>query len=129
MSLPQTLSSQDVTLPHIPELYNPSFLDVLVPNRDVECKSNEGTQDSHPMIDALQANAHQTRTQNHSPAYDSTLSPTLDAFQTLRPWCFGADLDGILKKAWKEDAELTLRIIWNSRSIHDGKNDREVFYQ
>lgn len=131
-------SSQNVTLPVIPELYDPNFLDVLLPKRDaplavdVEMKEPEPT---HPMIDALMTTENRTRTTNNDPAYASSLSPTLDLFHTLRPECWSYDMPGEpslsekLEKAWKENPELTLRLIWNSRSIHDGKSDREVFYQ
>ncbi|KIP08703.1 hypothetical protein PHLGIDRAFT_68973 [Phlebiopsis gigantea 11061_1 CR5-6] len=86
------------------------------------------------MIDALMTTENRTRTTNDDPAYASTLSPTLDLFQALRPECWADDLDGVplstkLEKAWQENPELTLRLIWNSRSIHDGKSDRELFYQ
>ncbi|EKM53550.1 uncharacterized protein PHACADRAFT_163867 [Phanerochaete carnosa HHB-10118-sp] len=72
-------------------------------------------------MDALKAAANRTLTENWDPAYKSTLSPTLDAFQSLRPGWFDSDLGDTLKKAWAVDPEVTLRIIWNSRSIHDGK--------
>jgi hypothetical protein len=35
----------------------------------------------------------------------------------------------LLAKAWEEDPSLTLRIIWNTRSIHNGKGDKELFYR
>ena len=80
-------------------------------------------------MDALKATSHRTLTDNLDAAYSSTGSPTLDAFYSVRPGCFDPELGGVLEKAWAEDPELTLRIIWNSRSIHDGKGDKEVFYQ
>ncbi|KIJ06903.1 hypothetical protein PAXINDRAFT_51147, partial [Paxillus involutus ATCC 200175] len=33
----------------------------------------------------------------------------------------------MLENAWSEDPVLTVRIIWNARSIHDGKGDKELF--
>ncbi|KAF7798954.1 hypothetical protein EIP86_010183 [Pleurotus ostreatoroseus] len=81
------------------------------------------------MIEALKANANHVLTTNNSPAYKSTLSPTLDAFQFLRPGCDAHSFSNYLEKAWHEDPILTLRLIWNLRSIHDGKNDKELFYQ
>ena len=83
----------------------------------------------NPMMDALKATAHRTFTENGAPAYSSTTSPLLDAFQGLRPHARGDNIFPLLDRAWKEDPELTLRIIWNARSIHDGKGEREVFYQ
>ena len=32
-------------------------------------------------------------------------------------------------QAWAEDPDLTLKIIWNLRSIHDGKSEKEGFYR
>lgn len=130
MAPPAAASSQIVTIPVIPELYDPNFLDVLLPKRDVplsmEVRPAEAT---HPMIDALKTTTNRTRTTNNDPAYSSTLSSTLDAFQAFKPHCADSKLNDILPKAWDEDPALTLRIIWNSRSIHDGKSDRESFYQ
>jgi hypothetical protein len=132
-TLAAAASSQNVTLPDIPELYNPNFLDVLLPAVDVKTstsapKSSTSTP-RNPMIDALQATAKQTFTENLAPAYSSTGSPTLDAFQFLKGHVSERQFNTYLKKAWDEDSSLTLRIIWNLRSIHDGKGDKETFYR
>ncbi|KAG2062726.1 hypothetical protein BDR04DRAFT_1235663, partial [Suillus decipiens] len=63
-----------------------------------------------------------------SPAFSSTLSATLDAFNGIRPGVSGSSVDNYLFKAWAEDPALTLRIIWSLRSIHDGKGEKELFY-
>ncbi|KAJ7662973.1 hypothetical protein B0H17DRAFT_1171606 [Mycena rosella] len=81
------------------------------------------------MIDALHESSHRTYTENGAPAYNSTLSPTLDAFQKLKPYLYGEQVGNLLEKAWEEDPDLTLKIIWNMRSIHDGKAEREGFYR
>lgn len=124
-----TSTCQDVTIPVIPELYDPNFLDVLLPKDDAPPVPAKVQEPSHPMIDALKASVNRTRTTNNDPAYASTLSATLDAFQALKPHYFDTKLHHILADAWAEDPALTLRIIWNSRSIHDGKGDRNIFYQ
>ena len=99
-------SSQNVTLPVISELYNPDFLDVLLPELDGASPVQvEGPGPRHPMIDALQATASRTRTTNNDPAYASTLSPTLDAFHALKPQNFDTGLNDVLAKAWKEDPD------------------------
>jgi len=131
MSLPAALgTSQRVTLPVISELYNPDFLDILVPARDASEPMVE-VKDEHqnPMMEALKTSANYTYTANGAQAYSSTLSDTLDAFNMLRPYATGDEIFSSLDKAWKEDPAMSLRIIWNSRSIHDGKGDKEVFYQ
>ncbi|GJE97339.1 hypothetical protein PsYK624_135550 [Phanerochaete sordida] len=61
--------------------------------------------------------------------YRSTGSPVLDVFQVGKIDKHDEWLGPKLQKAWEEDPALTLRLIWNKRSIHDGKGDRELFYQ
>ncbi|KAF9461818.1 hypothetical protein BDZ94DRAFT_1283329 [Collybia nuda] len=126
-------STQVITLPDIPELYDPNFLDVLIPavntkERDVTLEAPPAPR--NPMMDALLSTAHQTLTENNAPAYDSTGSPTLDAFQLLAYYSRdAAAYKACLDKAWAEDPGLTLRLIWNIRSIHDGKAEKDPFYQ
>ncbi|KAJ7500326.1 hypothetical protein B0H11DRAFT_2155591 [Mycena galericulata] len=80
-------------------------------------------------MDALREFSHRTHTENGAPAYDSTLSATLDAFQHLTRFSYGTRVEELLEKAWVEDPTLTLKIIWNLRSIHEGKSEREAFYR
>ncbi|GLB38009.1 putative protein with domain of unknown function (DUF2828) [Lyophyllum shimeji] len=112
----------------IPELYDPNFLDVLIPppaDRTPVSQSMVAAETpKNSMMEALTQTAHQTLTQNLAPTYNSTLSPTLDAFQCLASAQTQARFNKYLQDAWAEDADLTLRIIWNTRSIHDGKATR-----
>ncbi|KAG7088503.1 hypothetical protein E1B28_012490 [Marasmius oreades] len=124
--------NQKFTLPHIPELYDPNYLDLLLPPASES--STKDVQDVpvvpiNQMIDALESTAHHTRTENSAMAYDSTLSATLDAFNGLNSYTSGDDLGNLLKNSWKEDASLTLRLIWQQRSIHEGKSEKEGFYR
>ncbi|KAJ7218268.1 hypothetical protein B0H12DRAFT_1031955 [Mycena haematopus] len=80
-------------------------------------------------MDALRQFSHRTRTENLAPAYDSTLSATLDAFHQLTHFSWGDRVGELLDKAWAEDPDSTLKIIWNLRSIHDGKSEKEAFYR
>lgn len=130
MSIPAAASSsQNVTIPFIQELYDPNFLDVLLPPRDASPATRGEPQPTNPMLDALKASNNLTFTENGAPAYRSTESTTLDAFQMLKPYYYRADtMASILHKAWEEDPALALRIIWSTRSIHDGKGEKEVFY-
>ncbi|KAJ7032560.1 hypothetical protein C8F04DRAFT_1107223 [Mycena alexandri] len=125
-----TKSSQNVMLPAIPELFSPNFLDELIPPVPAPVKT-EGPAPGTPngMMDALRLFSHRTRTENGAPAYDSTLSSTLDAFSELTRFSWSPQVETLLDKAWAEDPNLTLRIIWNLRSIHDGKAEKEVFYR
>ncbi|KAJ3519788.1 hypothetical protein NM688_g9252 [Phlebia brevispora] len=106
-------TSQNVTIPYIPELFGQHFLDTLLPAATA------------PTDSYLTLCAHNER----GPAYSSTLSATLDAFHELRPCCAAHKIPHLLEKSWREDPSLTLRIIWNIRSIHDGKGEKELFYQ
>ncbi|KAI0057785.1 hypothetical protein BV25DRAFT_1830699 [Artomyces pyxidatus] len=125
---PAAASSQIVTLPFIPELYDVNYLDALLPPK-TETSAVLEPEIRNAMMDALKATAHQVYTTNMAPAFDSTLSPTLDAFQRLVPYANSADIHAALTKSWDEDPNLTLRLIWNTRSIHDGKGEKELFYK
>jgi len=124
-------SSQNVTLPVIPELFDPNFLDILIPpSTDGRVPVRVVTPTiNNPMMDALQSTAHHAFTENDAPTYDSTLSATLDAFKGMSRYAYGDKVNHYLAKAWEEDPELTIRIIWNLRSIHDGKAEKEAFYR
>lgn len=133
MSTPGSAStSQIVTIPHIPELFDPDFLNVLLPPRSTPNANVDVPLDvpqpENALINALKSVAHRKYTQNDSPAFNSTLSPTLDAFQSLSFHMPKEKINMVLSKAWEEDPVLALRIIWNTRSIHDGKGDKELFY-
>lgn len=131
VSLPAAASSaQIVTLPNIPELYDENFLDVLIPLKqaDVFLEVDRPTV-LNTMMEALKSTVHQTFTENLAPAYSSTGSPTLDAFQSLTRYSDASEIKKHLDNAWKEDPALALRIIWCLRSIHDGKGEKEAFYR
>lgn len=124
-------TSQVVSLPPIPELFDPNFLDILVPaTQDSPTPKKEvAAVAPNAMIDALRATVHQKRTENNAPTFSSTLVPTLDAYLGLRTGISGRKVDQYLGDAWVEDPDMTLRIIWNTRSIHDGKGEKELFYR
>lgn len=125
-------TSQIVTIPYIPDLTNPGFLDVLLPAKDDKMYSVAIAKDEVPqneMMAALHKTKHQAVTDNGAMAYHSTGSSLLDAFQGLTRKTFGVSVDNYLEAAWKEDPALTLKIIWSLRSIHNGKGEREIFYR
>ncbi|KAJ7340670.1 hypothetical protein DFH08DRAFT_963532 [Mycena albidolilacea] len=115
-------------IPAISELFSSNFLNVLIPSASKPKENRSGTL-SHPMMDALQQFSHHTRTENYAPAYDSTRSATLDAFHKLTHFSWSPGVGPLLEKAWAEDPDMTLKIIWNLRSIHDGKAEKEGFYR
>jgi hypothetical protein len=124
-------SSQNVTLPVIPELFNPNFLDILVPVRTEDDVTMTDTSDvqspTNPLVNAFLEN-NRTFTQNTAQALKSTGSATLDAFNNLGRWSF-KEVNDALEGAWAEDPALALKLIWNFRSIHDGQGENELFYR
>lgn len=131
--LRQTATSQIVTLPPLPELFDSNFLEVLLPaGQDAPTSKPEVSLAEvapNAMIDVLRSSAHQKLTTNDALAFSSTLVPALDAYLGLRTGISGEAVDRYLENAWAEDSNLTLRIIWSTRSIHDGKAEKELFYR
>ena len=128
-----TPSTQIIVLPDIPELHDDKFLDILLP---VKGASGSGinrvpTKPAavNPVIEALIENSRRTFTENGAPAYNSTNSAILDAFNNLSTCSLSSDVPEYLSKSWIEDPELTLRLIWTLRSIPDGKGLKETFYR
>ena len=68
-------------------------------------------------------------TENEGIAHRSTNSSLLDLFVELEKTISGLRLRELLESAWAEDSLATLKIIWNARSIHLGKGDKETFYR
>ncbi|CCM05803.1 uncharacterized protein FIBRA_08037 [Fibroporia radiculosa] len=124
-------TTQKFTLPYIPELFNPNFLDILLPAalQVAPEKSVDAPKPHNAMMNALNSTAHRTLTENNAPTYDSTLDPTLDAFQGLTSWSDYEYMSALLTKSWEVDPLLTLRLIWQLRSIHEGKGEKEAFYR
>ena len=106
---PASASSHIVTLPFIAELYNPNFLDILLPVAKDVTMVVDGTK-KNPLKEALQSTTNQSLTTNGAAAYSSTGSAPLDAFHALNI-TFGSEVNRYLEDAWNEDAGLTLRII------------------
>ncbi|KAH7167964.1 hypothetical protein DER46DRAFT_604469 [Fusarium sp. MPI-SDFR-AT-0072] len=68
-------------------------------------------------------------TENGDLAYRSSQDALVDLFQELEEVVSGPRLKDLLTRAWQENPFATLRIIFNSRSIHLGKSSRTVFYR
>jgi hypothetical protein len=68
-------------------------------------------------------------TENGDVAYRSTTSPLVDLFAELEDVVSGPRLLELLGAAWDQDPLVTLKIIFNARSIHLGKASRETFYR
>lgn len=127
-------STKDVTVPSLPDLHNPSFLDVLLPEKQSAPKSapsaaSSGAEQGAAFMAAMKEVANRQYTENSAHGFASTGSPTVDAFNGLSQATEPQDIEPLLRSSWKEDPLLTLKIIFNLRSIHEGKSEREGFYR
>jgi hypothetical protein len=127
-------SSRDVTVPDLPELHDPLYLDKLLPARPAAPSVEKSTgaepaKQGAAFMAALNEVDNRQHTQNLAHAFASTLSPTVDAFNGLSQATNREDFEPLLRKSWEADALLTVKIIFNLRSIHEGKSEREGFYR
>ncbi|KAG8704419.1 hypothetical protein FRC08_002240, partial [Ceratobasidium sp. 394] len=56
-------------------------------------------------------------------------SATLGAYHGLNELSTTEEVHRILKNSWADSPDLTLRIIWNMRSIHEGQSNKIGFYR
>ncbi|KAH8173573.1 hypothetical protein LIA77_07828 [Sarocladium implicatum] len=59
----------------------------------------------------------------------STMDSLVDLFAELEDTISGPRLQDLLQSAWQQDPLMTLKIIFNARSIHLGKSSRITFYR
>lgn len=107
---------------------------------------SEGKKPGHPFMEALNAEAdrpvvslpptekelaadNKTLTDNLGVAFASTKSALVDLFSELEKVVAGPRLNELLDAAWKVHSLATLKIVWNARSIHLGKGEKETFYR
>ncbi|KAG8791898.1 hypothetical protein FRC16_000234 [Serendipita sp. 398] len=123
-------TKRDVTHPPLPDLFDPAFLNKLLPPKPA-VKKMEPAPDApkSAFMEALTAEANKQYTQNSAHGFASTGSALVDAFNGLNQATESKDFEPILRKAWDADPLTTLKIIFNLRSIHEGKSDREGFYR
>jgi hypothetical protein len=126
-------SSKDVTHPELPQLYNPTFLDSLLPEKPVPVNSVSNAS-SAPLsgaafMAALKEEGNKQYTQNDAHGWRSTTSPTVDAFNGLSQATAHEDFEPLLRNSWERDPLLTVKMVFNLRSIHEGKSERECFYR
>jgi hypothetical protein len=86
---------------------------------------------SHPFMDTLLSPlpANRMFTENGGVAYSSTTDPRLDLFVELEKCISVPRLQLLLNRSWAVDPDMTLKIIWNARSIHLGKGEKKCFYR
>ncbi|KAG9090252.1 hypothetical protein FRC06_001158, partial [Ceratobasidium sp. 370] len=125
-----TSTSSNVAVPRSAEIVKPvaQLLEQLLPVKDKPVAADPAASSGNALIDALKKTQNQARTWNDAEAYKSTESPTLDAFSGLNAHSSSADIHKQLAASWQESPELTLRIIWNMRSIHEGHSNKLGFY-
>ncbi|KAH7406272.1 hypothetical protein DE146DRAFT_609767 [Phaeosphaeria sp. MPI-PUGE-AT-0046c] len=94
-----------------------------------------------PFITGLEQHAAHLRTQDDLAADNKTLTANLDVtnissknalvdlFYDLSEKTRGKDLKALLDTSWNTDPTLTLKIIFNARSIHLGKSNRVASYK
>ncbi|KAL5114476.1 hypothetical protein ACEQ8H_007619 [Pleosporales sp. CAS-2024a] len=84
---------------------------------------------AHQRTLAYPAAANKTLTANLDVTFLSSLNPLVDLFYELEGETGGLRLHTLLEAAWKEDAALTLKIVFNTRSIHLGKGNKIAAYK
>lgn len=67
-------------------------------------------------------------TENNDLAYQSTTDDLVDLMAELEDVITGPRLKDLLTSAWRADPLMTLKLIFNARSIHLGKSSRKAFY-
>ncbi|CAE6418578.1 unnamed protein product, partial [Rhizoctonia solani] len=125
------LPARDVTVPVAAKIVTPisQLLDQLLPIAPKPTPTPRTPPSENPLVEGMKELQNRTRTQNNAEAFKSTTSATLDAFGGLNANSTGEEVHMQLAKSWEESPELTLRIIWNMRSIHEGHNDKIGFYR
>ncbi|KAL2208436.1 hypothetical protein CC79DRAFT_1304723 [Sarocladium strictum] len=97
-----------------------TFLDLL--HQYDERKSQQNNRSAQNM-------ENKTFTTNGDLTNASTLNPLVDLFAELEDTVSGPRLQDLLRAAWEADSLMTLKIIFNARSIHLGKSSRVTFYR
>ncbi|KAL6872901.1 hypothetical protein J3F83DRAFT_731330 [Trichoderma novae-zelandiae] len=68
-------------------------------------------------------------TENADVAYRSTQNALVDLFFEMEEVVFGERLKELLDAAWAVHPLITLKMLFNARSIHLGKSSKHVFYR
>lgn len=121
---------QAFTLPK-PEL--DSYVQAKLNGSKVESKLAAPTDPDSlsPFMDGLLKHnlALKGRTQNGDQTFASSGNCLVDLFNDASDDMDNKRLEELLTAAWREDPLMTLKIIFNNRSIHLGKGTKKVFYR
>ncbi|KAG9005729.1 hypothetical protein FRB90_010229, partial [Tulasnella sp. 427] len=127
-------SCQRVTIPYIPQLFANDYPDQIL-GQPLPPTPRQPTEKALPdesknaFMTALKEEGNKARTWNDAPAFASTLNHVLDAFSTIDGNTPGDEVHKLLRESWAENPDKTVRVIWNLRSIHDGKGSKMNFYR
>ncbi|KAJ7614136.1 hypothetical protein FB45DRAFT_1111250 [Roridomyces roridus] len=108
----RTRSCQNPTLPAIPELFDPNFLDTLIPPGSPPPKLPEDAGPRNPIVEASGWDSRDPRRRPRTKK-----DPVLAAFNNIWQYAWGYTDKELLDKAWAEDPALTLKIIWKLRGF------------
>jgi hypothetical protein len=85
--------------------------------------------EAHHRLEADLQAENKTLTENLDVTNASSRSAVVDLFYDLSENTHGDDVKKLLDAAWKDDQLLTLKVIFNVRSIHLGKSSRVACYK
>ncbi|CAE6463855.1 unnamed protein product [Rhizoctonia solani] len=122
--------ARDVTIPEGAKIVAPisQLLEQLLPVTSKPTPAPNATSEN-PFVAGMKEIQNRARTWNNAEAHESTTSATLDAFSGLNANSTGEEIHKELSKSWEESPDVTLRIIWNMRSIHEGHSNKIGFYR
>ncbi|WVW79539.1 hypothetical protein I302_101508 [Kwoniella bestiolae CBS 10118] len=123
-TLPPSFLSLLATPPH-------RVIDSLIPLNPTPSSSTSAPISAAPSAPFLEAmkGAPDMLTEKGAQAFSSTGSALVDLFNDFAPGIGVESLFNHLEKAWKEDPHATLKLIFQGRSIHEGKGWKEGFYR
>lgn len=131
-----SFSNYPAALPYVLALHEKEALKKLIDALSEESVANvqsfveESVAESgHPFVDAFDAMAIRQskvgRTGNGGLTNTTTDDACLDLYYGIN--IESEHQNALLEKAWEQDSEMTLHIIFYTRSIHRGKSDKESF--
>ncbi|GAB5364281.1 hypothetical protein AAMO2058_000956300 [Amorphochlora amoebiformis] len=85
--------------------------------------------DMNKLVDSLADMSGLTRTENMAVSWRSTKSACLDFFFDTLPDVHEDEVFDMLERAWNEDPQITLKLIFQLGDVRKGKGDRTNYYR